>query len=124
MQNNQKWTIQFFRLIFDSAKMQFLSYTCWYWSADTLFSQLSIDHNQEGIINLGLGASADIGEWKSNVSGHRDVAFKPAREGLKEGKQNACREKSSRSDFSATVEQIISSTKAKLQMLSYKVSIT
>ena len=30
---------------------------------------------------------------KSDVSGHRDVTFKPAREGLKEGKQNACREK-------------------------------
>ena len=48
---------------------------------------------QEGVINLGLGTRADIGEWKSDVSGHRDVTFKPAREGLKEGKQNACREK-------------------------------
>ena len=27
------------------------------------------------------------------MSGHRDVTFKPAREGLKDGKQNACREK-------------------------------
>ena len=53
------------------------------------FWQLSIDHNQEGVI----GTRADIGEWKSDVSGHRDVTFKPAREGLKEGKQNACREK-------------------------------
>ena len=48
---------------------------------------------QEGIINLGLGTRADIGEWKSDVSGHRDVTFKPAWEGLKEGKQNVCREK-------------------------------
>ena len=42
---------------------------------------------------LGLGTRADIGEWKSDVSSNRDVKFKPAREGLKEGKQNACREK-------------------------------
>ena len=53
------------------------------------FWQLSIDHNQEGVI----GTRADIGEWKSDVSGHRDVTFKPAWEGLKEGKQNVCREK-------------------------------
>ena len=48
---------------------------------------------QEGIINLGLSTRADIGEWKSDVSGHRDVRFKPAREGLKDGKQSAWREK-------------------------------
>ena len=42
--------------------------------------------NQEGVINLDLGIRADIGEWKSDVSGHRDVAFKPAREGLKDGR--------------------------------------
>ena len=49
--------------------------------------------NQERVINLGLGTRADIGEWKSDVSGHRDVTFKPAREGLKDGKQSDCREK-------------------------------
>ena len=65
------------------------------------------------------------------MSGHRDVTFKPAREGLKEGKQNACREKFTVQFqkiflivFFGTVAQIISTTKAKLQMLSYKVSIT
>ena len=47
---------------------------------------------QEGVINLGLGTRADIGEWKSDVSGHGDVTFKPAQEGLKEGKQSACPE--------------------------------
>ena len=35
---------------------------------------------------MGLGSIGDIGELKSDVSGHRDVTFKPAREGLKEGK--------------------------------------
>ena len=48
---------------------------------------------QEGIINLGLGTRADIGEWKSDVSGRRDFLFKPAREGLKDGNQSAWREK-------------------------------
>ena len=61
------------------------------WSS--CISSWSIPVEQEGVINLGLGTRADIGEWKSDVSGHRDVTFKPAREGLKEGKQNACREK-------------------------------
>ena len=28
---------------------------------------------QEGVMNLGLGTSAGIGEWKTEVSGHRDV---------------------------------------------------
>ena len=51
------------------------------------------DPVQEGVINLGLGTRADIGEWKSDVSGHRDVTFKPAPEGLKDGKQSACRER-------------------------------
>jgi len=31
-------------------------------------------------MNLGLGTSAGIGERKSEVSGHRDVTFKSARE--------------------------------------------
>jgi len=31
-------------------------------------------------MNLGLGTSAGIGERKSEVSGHRDVTYKPARE--------------------------------------------
>ena len=30
---------------------------------------------QEGVMNLGLGTSAGIGEWKSEVSGHRDVTY-------------------------------------------------
>ena len=38
------------------------------------------DRVQEGDINLGLGTRGEIGEWKSDVSGHRDVTFKPARE--------------------------------------------
>ena len=29
-------------------------------------------------MNLGLGTSAGIGERKSEVSGHRDVTYKPA----------------------------------------------
>ena len=35
---------------------------------------------QKRVINLGPGTRGDIGEWKSDVSGHRDVTFKPARE--------------------------------------------
>ena len=35
---------------------------------------------QEGVMNLGLGTSAGIGEWKAEVSGHRDVTYKSARE--------------------------------------------
>ena len=31
-------------------------------------------------MNLGLGTSAGIGELKSEVSGHRDVIYNPARE--------------------------------------------
>jgi len=31
-------------------------------------------------MNLGLGTSAGIGERKSEVSGHRDVTYKPAQE--------------------------------------------
>ena len=31
-------------------------------------------------MNLGLGTSAGIGERKSEVSDHRDVTYKPARE--------------------------------------------
>ena len=29
-------------------------------------------------MNLGLGTSAGIGEWKTEVSGHRDVTYKSA----------------------------------------------
>jgi len=36
--------------------------------------------NQEGVMNLGLGTSAGIGERKSEVSGHRDVTNKSVRE--------------------------------------------
>ena len=31
-------------------------------------------------MNLGLGTSGGIGERKSEVSGHRDVTYKPAQE--------------------------------------------
>ena len=65
--------------------------------------------DQEGVINLGLGARGDIGERNFDVSGHRDVTFKPTWERLKEGKQMLL-VKSSRSNFSATVKQIISTT--------------
>ena len=56
-------------------------------------SSWSIPVEQEAVINIGLGTRADIGEWKSDVFGHRDVTFKSTWDGLKEGKQNACREK-------------------------------
>jgi len=77
----------------------------------------------EGVVNLGLGTRAGIGEWKSDVSGHRDVTFKLAREDLEEGKQKVCREKFT-VQFLFNSRENISTTKLKLQMLSYKVFIT
>ena len=64
------------------------------------------NNDQEGVINLGLGTRADIGEWKSDVSGHRDVTFKPAGKVWKKVNKVIV-EKSSRSNFSVTVKQII-----------------
>ena len=44
-----------------------------------------IDRLQEGVMNLGLGTSAGIGERKSEVSGHRDVTNKSVREIQRKG---------------------------------------
>jgi len=45
----------------------------------TIFYPLML-HYQEGVMNLGLGTSAGIGERKSKGSGHRDVTYKSVRE--------------------------------------------
>ena len=71
---------------------------------------------QFSVMNLGLGTSAGIGERKSEVSGHRDVTYKSARE-IQRKVNKWLPRKCLRSSFSKRTDQNNERTKGMLHAI-------
>ena len=67
-------------------------------------------------MNLGLGTSAGIGDRKSEVSGHRDVTYKSARE-IQRKVNKWLPRKCLQSSFSERTDQINERTKGMLHTI-------